>query len=63
MSIIARNTTQHQVEVDDLEKIQEALQALRETEELESNLLSYGINGIDLHVANLEGDWLECWED
>jgi hypothetical protein len=61
MSIITSNTIQEQVKADDLKKIQAALQALKETEELESDLLSFGLVGIDYHVANIESDWLERW--
>lgn len=50
-----------QVKVEDSQKIQQALQAMEEAENLHNDLLSFGLDGIDLYVDNIEGDWLENW--
>lgn len=50
-----------EVKVENSQKIQQVLQAMEEAEKLHNDLLSFGLDGIDYYVDNIEGDWLENW--
>jgi hypothetical protein len=51
-------------EVDsDLEKASSALLSLRASRKYQSDKLIHGLNRVDLYVEDVEGDWLENWND
>jgi hypothetical protein len=51
-------------EVDsDLEKVSSALLTLRASRRFQKDKLTHGLNRVDLYIEDVEGDWLDNWND
>ena len=53
-------STNKQLKPDPQARFQESLDASRA---LQNTKLAEGVKGIDCYVENVEGDWLENWDD
>jgi hypothetical protein len=51
-------------EVDsNLEKVSSALLTLRASRRFQKDKLTHGLHRVDLYVEDVDGDWLENWDD
>jgi hypothetical protein len=44
-------------------KVDSALETLRASRKFQKDKLTHGLSRIDLYVEDVEGDWLENWND
>lgn len=45
------------------ERLEKFLQAVEEAQKLQDDLLKYGLDAVHLYVEDVEGDWLEKWQE
>ncbi|NEP77324.1 MAG: hypothetical protein F6K39_03540 [Okeania sp. SIO3B3] len=45
------------------EKLAEFTKLLESARKLQDNILNYGLDAADLYVEDIDGDWLENWDD
>lgn len=45
------------------ERLEEFLQAVEEAQKFQDDLLKYGLDAVHLYVEDVEGDWLEKWQE
>jgi hypothetical protein len=51
-------------EVDsNLEKVSSALLTLRASRRFQKDKLTHGLHRVDLYVKDVEGDWLDNWNE
>jgi hypothetical protein len=51
-------------EVDsDLEKVSSALLTLKASRRFQKDKLTHGLNRVDLYMDDVEGDWLDNWNE
>jgi hypothetical protein len=44
-------------------KVDSALETLKASRKFQRDKLTHGLNRVDLYVDDVEGDWLEKWND
>ncbi len=44
-------------------RLEKFLQAVEEAQKLQDDLLKYGLDAVHLYVEDVEGDWLEKWQE
>jgi hypothetical protein len=47
----------------DLGKVSSALLTLRASRRFQKDKLTHGLHRVDLYVEDINGDWLENWDD
>jgi hypothetical protein len=52
-----------QVILSQSEKVASTLEKLRASRKYQNDKLIHGLNRVDLYVEDVEGDWLENWDD
>ena len=45
------------------ERLEKFFQAVEEAQRFQDDLLKYGLEAVNLYVEDVEGDWLEKWQD
>ena len=45
------------------ERLENFFQAVEEAQKFQDNLLKYGLEAVHLYVEDIEGDWLEKWQE
>jgi len=45
------------------ERLEKFFQAVEEAQRFQDDLLKYGLEAVHLYVEDIEGDWLEKWQD
>jgi hypothetical protein len=45
------------------ERLEKFLQAVEEAQKFQDDLLKYGLEAVHLYVEDVEGDWLEKWQE
>lgn len=63
MLFLTEDVTQQQSVKNSSKNLNDAFQLLQEAMDIEATLLSYGLDGIDQYISNIEGEWLENWEE
>lgn len=39
------------------------IKAVKEAQKLQDDRIKHGLNHVDLYINNVEGNWLETWEE
>lgn len=55
--------TLEQTNLSQTPKVNSALETLRASRKFQTDKLAHGLSRVDLHVDDVEGDWLENWND
>ncbi len=45
------------------DKLSKVLQAVEKAQKLQDDRIKFGLDHVNLYVDDLEGDWLETWDD
>lgn len=52
-----------QQSTDYAERLEPFFQAVEEAQRFQDDLLRYGLEAVHLYVEDVEGDWLEQWQE
>lgn len=49
--------------IDNQNSLSKVLQAVEKAQKLQDNRIAFGLDHVNLYVEDVEGDWLETWDD
>ncbi|BAY05077.1 hypothetical protein H6G54_18630 [Anabaena cylindrica FACHB-243] len=53
----------NQKSINRQQRLENFLQHLEEGRQLQDDFIKYGLDAANLYFENIDGDWLETWED